>query len=375
MQPHYVHMRNCLKALDRRAPAPLGCLLRAWDETVLRGHTLNWGNYESPLFKATINLFLHIMKKADKKEVLEGMMEFNEELSFALDWELHGRRFITCSEGLAFGLSQTECTFKLKDVRAPFPLIYIEFPKNLFNLAKIDLKRGSYHLVSAVGAYVYERFSITADKSAAVFKLSAVIEDNSEPLPEDKMFLQTAAFELTPEQQEKTIETHLQEADLASNNDPYVPFLQREGKLIDAFELARTMYRYCFNVLLYMSNPDYDVKAKPTGLFAKTPFDPENKGLLRRMLASADSMQTVVIGQNIEISENEKQIALAEAADPQLRNTPRPHWRRGHWRGVWHGAGEAKRLVPAWIRATLVNRDLVAKGSEKEGFSVYKVTE
>ena len=61
------------------------------------------------------------------------------------------------------------------------------------------------------------------------------------------------------------------------------------------------------------------------------------------------------LGQRLggEIREFKEQIAQSE--DTRKGIAKRPHIRKGHWHGYWHGSGQDKQFVPKWLSAMFVN--------------------
>lgn len=158
--------------------------------------------------------------------------------------------------------------------------------------------------------------------------------------------------------------------DLGHNNHAYIPspfFISNSMSIADSFALNKSinpeegpdnMIEALLPFLLWLcvAEPDITYKQEPVsrekltqpkyGINKKTgTFIPPNEPFIYEIGARLGG----------EIRKYKEKIDDYEKENKTKSSKKRPHIRRGHWHGYWHGTGQAKEFRVKWLPAVFVN--------------------
>jgi hypothetical protein len=346
---------------------------------------------------------------AQAKMLLRVMMEEFYALS---SFQKTGCRIIRPSPALVHELLDTEVTFKLVDIRPPWPFVYVAFPKEC-NVCiphhhasclpgctqKESRADGVYVTWSESGAATRE--ARTDDKGLqeigtdanGEMVIKAVDAVRGERLIKEAdaygdwfaRFLAVARDGYSKDQHNWSVHYFNMHWVSGNEEDAEGAFERFEGvylkddKQADELETrdARNrIFHLAANVFLYMSMPqeEGDMAWQPNEARERFRTLKDRKSSKWRRNASQriyDEMPTEgwVVGQNVKVVERTIVSGDNAPGTSGERGSPKTHWRRAHWTTRWVGPRDGERKkVPRWIRASLVR----GRG-EAPTFTTYEV--
>ncbi len=394
--PHWLSYRDRLLP---KCPVPLSGVFA---ESLQQFTELDWMAFQKlPICKSmhALNMTLGKMGVVSMDEAVASYRSALEETWAVASFVKTGCRIIQPSRVLVEQLMETDVTFPLRDVRPPWPHVYIELPPGIDVILPNFSKPGEES--RAAGFYVTwaevgqeTRRSYEALKTHGYVKTQAGLvaknelpadmpyEEASDVKPEDLYgdwfgrFCITARDSLTKDQHDWTVHyfsMHWADQDEQPAEGAFVRFAENwnrvGGRLYGNMVpnvLRNKVFHLAANLFLYMSMPqnESDVVWQPDDRRERLRVKGEQLGSKqRRKLRNRvdDEMRTEswIVGQHVVLDRRiEKADTVPGTSADSGRASPKTHWRRGHWRGVWTGPMTGPRkLEPRWIKPVLIGGD------------------
>jgi hypothetical protein len=375
----------------------------AYRESLESYKEIDWYGFQRLPIMRHVYAFVKFMEErggtsgAQAKMLMRVMLE---EFYALVSYQSTGCRIIRPSPALVRELVDTEVTFKLAEIRPPWPFVYIALPR------ESGLVVPHYHSGCAPGCdkkwSACEGLYVTWAESGAVTK-AAKLEGKVDMFTVDeqgKLQVQTdVGVKDLPTRQNVTADDVFGDwfaRFLAVACDGRVPgahnysvhyFNMHWGKdnaedAEGAFARFENTYSYddkvsfspevsevrnrffhlAANIFLYMSMPqeEGDTVFKPSEAREryKTLKDKKSSKWRRNMRERIfEEMPTEewVIGQTVRVVDRTIAVGDTGSGTSEERGSPRTHWRRAHWTTRWLGPRDGeRRKVPRWLRAVLV---------------------
>ncbi|KKN96851.1 hypothetical protein LCGC14_0164950 [marine sediment metagenome] len=307
-------------------------------------------------------------------------------------WDACGRHVIRPSADLFDLLVETEARLAISEIHPPFPAVYIALPPNRVRFPGV---RGGY--VEAEGCYVSwgpvgepgpmaQVFTSSGGKTLAdidyqcrvlyvargeqdkthhdwTVRFQNIGWDEGETRSVDNLVM------LGIEQQDKL--------DQAQVFDPIAHLLAGGQMRWQRTDVDSILVRVVANLFLYMSCPDADILENPHELyvrlqdFKKRKTSSKRRKSVRRQIEEGMIPQEVVVGSSVKIKPLIDQVEAEPTEGGEgSRKSPRPHWRKGHFRRVAIGEGRRERKL-VWIWPILVRKTAAGHGAaESRGYDV-----
>lgn len=300
----------------------------------------------------------------------------NELYSVSL-WDACGRIILRPSEGLLRLLMETDASIPICDVHPPFPSVFIEIPPGLLRIE--DASTGS--LVNASGMYVSwgdigsvgehsKHIELTGgkllndcNKQARVLAIGPGDPRSNIPLHNWALrYMSLCWGEPCTHSVDHLVETHLTKLDEENDQAEKVKNLFSSGTVWKHLPDDEFMLRIAANLFLYMSCPDADIIKNHSELhdrlldFRKRKVSSERRKRVKRQIDQGMVPSvTINVGSSIVIKPGQ----VFESTDIPSeggRKSPRPHWRKGHFKTVRFGEGRKQSKIK-WIMPVLVRKD------------------
>lgn len=347
-----------------------------YEESLERLKTTDWYEFQEELpFVNPLYQYVSILPEGLAYNQFRTVME---ETYAVMCFEKHGCRIIKPSVALIQELLRTDCTFRLTDIQPPWPIVFIKIPDSL----KLDIPDWTTAEMSHVDG-IYVSWGRTSEKTQEVhdkIQKEGTFRRSSSGLASEPIHIAdsignwfariiTVARGKDRKVHDWTI--HYFNMHWAENsNEPAQDFLRRFEKLWDktskglgaelTSETTRNqIYNLIANLFLYMSLPTSegdiiwqpDVEREKLRTIAKG-WNSKRRRSLKRKVMEEMRTEKWLVGQNITI---QRETGSTKSNGIGTHKSPRTHWRRGHWRGVWTGPKSGPRkLVPHRIRPVLV---------------------
>ena len=312
-----------------------------------------------------------------------------EEFYAVAYFERFGCRVIRPSLGLVQQLMETEVNWKLKDIRAPCPHMYIALPPGHGIKAPSYKKKGEY--VELDGFYIswtrVTEATKRAENDAKEFKIlnGLTVYPKTEAMSEK--LLQMSDYDVTSKDVfgDWACRAVGVMRDGYSSHDWSIQFFNMhwgedseelaEGALEHAVSIWHKssaslnleyvvdsvyvkMFHLAANIFLYMSHPGKDdVVWSPNELrerlrIRKDKLSSKQRRSLKRRILEGQCAEEWIVGQKVVVDRSIELVDNAEGMSTGLRTAPRAHWVRGFWRGQWIGSEKdgTKKQVPKWIQ-------------------------
>lgn len=354
-------------------------------------------NYKEADFYAFLQSPLNAAWKQVSELVTKGSVEARqmyrvgvEEHYAVLNFEKYGCKTISLSSILAEDLMKTECTFKLKDIKAPAPHVFIKIPRECgLTIPNYPFKdeitvAGVYVTWTKAGEATKQMNDLLRKHGAVKTKAGDVIPacdkiegEEYEPIPQESIkdyyvdnyarFCIVARGKFSNKTHDWSthyFNLHWDDNCEEDAENAFWRFTKKWEKLSEKLggnavsdDIRNKVFNLVANIFLYMSLPkeEVDMLWKPNEdrerlrTVAKD-WNSKRRRHLREKISEEMPTEEWALGYNLK-----REYAPSEDLGGTHRS-PRVHWRRGHWRGVWTGPMEGPRtLVPHLIPPVLVN--------------------
>lgn len=391
--PHWLSFKKNI--LDQFKPT--FDLRTVYDQSMAKYEYIDWLLFQTlPITTETnrITSLLRISGMMDAQSSYSQYRVMLEEEYAVMSFERTGCRVIRPSRALVEPLLNTDVTFPLTAIRPPHPHVFIEIPKGVdlfipqYRVDGIECTsaksrvEGIYVTWTEVGPATREQAE-HMKKSGAVRDLGGCVvpkdlykgEGGEAVEITDEMigdwfarFLLVARDDNRKDTHNWTV--HYFNMHWASTNtqDAEGAFLRfkaaweaTKGKLGgDQVDDAsrQQFFHLAANLFLYMSMPkneaDVEFVPSPDRARLNNPnLNSKRRRNIRAQLANEMPTEDYLVGQHIVIDRSSEPVNN-DPGNSGERSSPRTHWRRGHWRGVWVGSEEKKHMEPRYIWPCLV---------------------
>ena len=284
--------------------------------------------------------FIRSERFADDAELKSRMLADIRHLSLILPFIRDGRNILKPSAALIEMLSQTKVTLPIRDVRPPYPTLYVEFEKPV--------------MVDEEEQYAYGMYcSIFNDDSGGEFQAIVAMSPPSIDKTTAIGYLDYCTFTWNTKEDGDAEDVFFSKK-----------FSTPKGELAPTTASNLYMFRLACNLFLYMSCPDSEVdsvvgyKAKEWKKVKDNP-DHFKHGKLKEDMLSGLIVEEHYVGRTVTLVREKS--AAGESKDSGA--SKQTHWRRGHWHRYWIGARDSddRQLVPKWLKPVLVAGEGEAK--------------
>jgi len=357
--PHYRWIKDVVwKAYSKFDGIP--DFRRAWDQTYMwmNGRNLNQGEFfseDSPLKKATRSANAIIAARGIKNHIFDVGPDVWTETFFALNFESAGRHIIKPSLELCHALMTTEPTMPMSHLRLPFPCIYIDIPEG----ARIDwlgddlVKCGELRAMYALelsGKNIRTPIG-TIDHGIFLGCVRHLTVKTNGLGPLDEFEVKYSILEHYGDRDDRLL------TDIMGDMEREVKGLKPNLPDV-AIDSGKRLHNLFFNLILFLSNPELcgrtRVEHPLLARLSRAEGDSASRiPIMWQIVKCPQAVDTLSVGEGFTSTQQERDGAAEQMSG--ARTTVRTHWRRGHWRGVWQGSASDRKLVPHWIRATIVN--------------------
>ncbi len=307
-------------------------------------------------------------------------------------WDVCGRHVIRPSADLFDLLVETEASLPITEIHPPFPSVYIAIPPGRVRFPGV---RGG--TVEAEGCYV--AWGPVGDPGPMAHVFASVSGKTLADIDHQCRVLYVARGEQDRKHHDWTVRFQnlgWDEDENRSTDDLVMIGMSQQDRLeqVQVFDpishflaggqmqwrrtdVDAILVRVVANLFLYMSCPDADILDNPHELrarlqdFKKRHISSKRRKSVQRQIDEGMVPQEIVVGSSIKIK------PLGEQAETEpveggegSRKSPRPHWRKGHFRRIPIGEGRKERKL-AWILPVLVRK--VAAGGQAPQSRGYEV--
>lgn len=336
--------------------------------------------------------FAHFVETKSAKAVMGGgMVGYGpavKEIYQTAVWDACGRHVIRPSPGLFDLLVHTEAKVPIRDVHPPFPSVYIALPPGRIKIPDVEGDRlveaeGCYASWCSVGppgavAHIHSLDDIPLSEFSDHCRVLYVARG----VHDRKRHDWTVRYQNLAWMDDESgsvdqlidlgIERQVASKDKIARLDP---LLNLPGVTWEEHDVDRILIRLVANLFLYMSCPDAEVLENPgelqqrlKDLKARRVGSKRRKSVKRQIHASME-INEMIIGGSIKIEPLEPAPEGPDAPG-QGRRSPKPHWRRGHFRGIRRGKGRTEVKI-TWIRPVLVRKAIAGQEApESKGYEV-----
>lgn len=290
-------------------------------------------------------------------------------------WDACGRIVVRPSKGLFQMLLNTESNVPLSMVHSPYPSVCIDVPVD--NLIIPDPTDGTQVVVECIyvacgpsgevleGApEIHTTSGDTLDKLD--FQCRATAVGRTRDQSGDHPFViryQTLTWKKDDERTVEELVEHFlkkagEEYDKGDDAKIYATIHAWKKQTFD-----EVIIRLVVNLLLYMMLPDADILKNPSELYerlrdlkARRVSTKRRNRVKRQIAENAEPSQYIELGRSIVISPETVSVSGPEAPADGSRKSPKPHWRKGHFRTVRYGEKRSRSKI-AFIKPVLVRKD------------------
>lgn len=300
------------------------------------------------------------------------------EASAVFNFEAHGRKIIRPSVGLAKMLEATRCTLPLNLVKPPFPVVYFWLKGLGYYLYSGNDEQMISSQLEIEGVYV-----LIEDEIKELDENLTELTEKPGGLPPKAKTSKSGAIKkwsfcivapeiINGEKQYKFFHTSFAFfEDETCGLDDYISAslkceIDEMTKRCGDAKIAQTMFdntdrmsSLIFNTFLYMSSPEgkLDQRVEVPKILKQCAKEKNwfQKAKLTEEINRTCPAETTFIGQNISIPAGSEHAPVLSETDSD--RSVRTHWRRGHYRHIWHGSFDSpdRHAVKQWIRPVLVN--------------------
>jgi hypothetical protein len=362
---------------------------------------VDWYGFQKLPIMQVVFHFVKFMESTGKiqgaqaKMLLRVMME---EFYALMSFQATGCRIIRPSPALVHELLDTEVTFKLVDIRPPWPFVYIALPREC-NVCIPHFHSGcpagcTQKESQAAGVYVTwaesgaaTRAAVTDDKHLQEIGLDEkgeVVIKALDAMQGERMvkeadaygdwfarFLAVARDGSHADLHNWSVHYFNMHWKSGNEEDAEGAFERFEGVYLkddkkseepETRDARNRLFHLAANVFLYMSMPqeEGDIVWRPNEererykqLKGRKPSKWRRN--TRERIYQEMPTEAWVVGQTVQVIDRTIEPGDNAPGTSGERGSPRTHWRRAHWTTRWVGPrdGEQKK-VPRWIRAALV---------------------